>query len=94
MRISIHILHVLTSSPSSLGRGGCQVPSFYDESRFAIIPMGFCYPGRGNDGAKPPRRECAQIWLDSLLEKLESVQLKLSASMRNAIFSVAAASGP
>jgi len=34
--------------------------------RFAIIPMGFCYPGRGNGGDKPPRRECAQLWLDSL----------------------------
>ncbi|USX11108.1 uracil-DNA glycosylase family protein (plasmid) [Paraburkholderia fungorum] len=56
---------------------GIDVPSFYDESRFAIIPMGFCYPGRGNGGDKPPRRECAQIWLDSLMEKLEGVQLKL-----------------
>jgi uracil-DNA glycosylase len=27
---------------------------FYDESRIAIIPMGFCYPGRGNDGDSPP----------------------------------------
>ncbi|BDC44950.1 hypothetical protein PTKU15_82470 [Paraburkholderia terrae] len=39
--------------------------------------MGFCYPGRDNGGDKPPRRECALNWLDSVLEKLESVQLKL-----------------
>src|SRR2546423_4148293 len=36
---------------------------FYDESRIAIIPMGFCYPGRGNGGDMPPRRECASLWL-------------------------------
>ncbi|MES2104714.1 MAG: uracil-DNA glycosylase family protein [Pseudomonadota bacterium] len=51
--------------------------SFYDESQFAIIPMGFCYPGRGKSGDKPPRRECAQLWLDSLLEKLPRIQLTL-----------------
>ncbi|KAA1002436.1 uracil-DNA glycosylase family protein [Paraburkholderia panacisoli] len=53
------------------------VTSFYDETQFAIIPMGFCYPGRGTSGDKPPRRECAQLWLDSLLEKLHNVELTL-----------------
>jgi len=33
---------------------------FYDESRVAIIPMGFCYPGKGRSGDLPPRPECAQ----------------------------------
>jgi uracil-DNA glycosylase len=50
---------------------------FYDESRIAIIPMGYCYPGRGNGGDLPPRRECAQLWLDHLLAKLPSVELTL-----------------
>lgn len=56
---------------------GIDVAVFNDESQFAIIPMGFCYPGRGNSGDNPPRRECAQLWLDSLLEKLPEIQLTL-----------------
>ncbi|MDR6408208.1 uracil-DNA glycosylase family protein [Paraburkholderia terricola] len=56
---------------------GIDAATFHDESRFAIIPMGFCYPGRGNGGDKPPRRECAQLWLDSLLGKLPDIQLTL-----------------
>jgi uracil-DNA glycosylase len=56
---------------------GIDATTFHDESQFAIIPMGFCYPGRGNGGDKPPRRECAQLWLDSLLEKLPKIQLTL-----------------
>lgn len=56
---------------------GIDIDSFHDVSQFAIIPMGFCYPGRGNGGDKPPRRECAQLWLDRLLEKLPEIQLTL-----------------
>ncbi len=56
---------------------GVDAARFYDESQFAIIPMGFCYPGRDKSGDKPPRRECAQLWLDSLLEKLPEIQLTL-----------------
>ncbi|MFL9868448.1 uracil-DNA glycosylase family protein [Paraburkholderia fungorum] len=56
---------------------GIDATTFHDESQFAIIPMGFCYPGRGNVWDKPPRRECAQLWLDSLLEKLPKIQLTL-----------------
>lgn len=33
--------------------------TFYDESRVAIVPMGFCYPGKGPGGDLPPRPECA-----------------------------------
>ena len=50
---------------------------FYDESKIAIIPMGYCYPGRGNGGDLPPRRECARLWLDHLLTKLPRVELTL-----------------
>lgn len=56
---------------------GIDIGSFRDESQFAIIPMGFCYPGRGSGGDKPPRRECAKLWLDSLLENLPKIQLTL-----------------
>ena len=50
---------------------------FYDESRIAIIPMGYCYPGRGTDGDMPPRRECAVLWLDQLLARLPRIELTL-----------------
>lgn len=43
---------------------------FYDPSRIAIIPMGYCYPGRGGGDDVPPCRECAELWLDQLLAKL------------------------
>src|SRR6202047_552648 len=42
--------------------------TFYDESRIAIVPMGFCYPGRlPNGGDAPPRPECGRLWRDRLL---------------------------
>jgi uracil-DNA glycosylase len=56
---------------------GVNTDIFYDDSRIAIIPMGYCYPGRGNDGDMPPRRECASLWLDHLLAKLPQIELTL-----------------
>ena len=50
---------------------------FYDESRIAIIPMGYCYPGRGDGGDLPPRPECANLWLDLLLARLPRIELTL-----------------
>ena len=47
---------------------------FYDESRVAIVPMGFCYPGKGKSGDLPPRPECAQLWHESLLERMPQVE--------------------
>lgn len=42
---------------------GVDADTFYDETRFAIVPMGFCYPGRdGRGGDCPPRPECAPLW--------------------------------
>jgi len=38
---------------------GIDAVRFYDASQIAIIPMGYCYPGRGKSGDLPPRRECA-----------------------------------
>lgn len=51
--------------------------TFYDAARIAIIPMGYCYPGRGKGGDLPPRRECAQLWLDQLLARMPQVGLTL-----------------
>lgn len=50
---------------------------FYEESKIAIIPMGFCYPGTGPSGDLPPRKECADQWLASLLALLPHLQLTL-----------------
>lgn len=50
---------------------------FYDFNRIAIIPMGYCYPGRGKGGDNPPRRECAELWLDKLLGQLPDIQTTL-----------------
>lgn len=56
---------------------GVDKSAFYDASRIAIIPMGYCYPGRGNGGDLPPRRECATLWLDQLLARLPRIELTL-----------------
>jgi uracil-DNA glycosylase len=50
---------------------------FYDEKEVAIIPMGFCYPGKGKSGDLPPRPECAELWHEKLLARLPNLQLRL-----------------
>lgn len=51
---------------------------FYDETRIAIVPMGFCYPGaEANGGDKPPRPECAPRWHERVLDHLPNLQLTL-----------------
>ncbi|MDF1693332.1 MAG: uracil-DNA glycosylase family protein [Zhongshania sp.] len=50
---------------------------FYDESQVAIVPMGFCYPGKGRSGDLPPRPECAPRWHAELLACLPEIQLTL-----------------
>jgi len=50
---------------------------FYDPEKFAIIPMGFCYPGRGKTGDLPPRKECAPLWHEALMSELKEIQLIL-----------------
>jgi uracil-DNA glycosylase len=51
---------------------------FYDGTRVAIVPIGFCYPGRDPGGGdKPPRRECAPLWHARLMEPLRELRLTL-----------------
>lgn len=50
---------------------------FYDENNFAIIPMGFCYPGKGKSGDLPPRPECAPQWHAQLLEFMPNIEMML-----------------
>ncbi|HEY7871331.1 MAG TPA: uracil-DNA glycosylase family protein [Rudaea sp.] len=56
---------------------GIDRATFYDESRIAIVPMGFCYPGRGRGGDNPPRPECARTWHPRLIPLLKNVRLTL-----------------
>lgn len=56
---------------------GVDKPAFHDPQQVAIIPMGFCYPGKGASGDLPPRRECADLWLDRLLASLPDIALTL-----------------
>ena len=51
--------------------------TFYDEQRVAIVPMGFCYPGKTGSGDAPPRPECRATWHPRLLPLLPKVQLTL-----------------
>ena len=48
---------------------------FYDERKFAIVPMGFCYPGKGKSGDLPPRKECAPQWHEILFDKMPNLEL-------------------
>jgi uracil-DNA glycosylase len=51
---------------------------FYDDNRVAIVPMGFCYPGRDiRGGDLPPRVECAMRWRKRLLSTLPQPELTL-----------------
>lgn len=49
---------------------------FYDPDRFAIIPMGFCFPGYDKHGSDlPPRRECRLTWHDQLFDLMPQLEL-------------------
>ncbi|WP_119717297.1 uracil-DNA glycosylase family protein [Cognatilysobacter tabacisoli] len=56
---------------------GIEPDDFYDASRVAIVPMGFCYPGRAGSGDAPPRPECRATWHPRLLPLLPNVRLTL-----------------
>jgi uracil-DNA glycosylase len=51
--------------------------AFYDATRIAILPMGFCYPGAGRSGDRPPRPQCAPQWRARLLKGLTRIELTL-----------------
>ena len=51
--------------------------TFYSPEIFAIIPMGFCYPGKGKSGDLPPRKECATAWHASLFNEIKNLELIL-----------------
>lgn len=54
---------------------GIDKSTFYDTSLISIMPMAFCYPGTGKSGDLPPRKECAPLWHQPILEQLPNLQL-------------------
>ncbi|MFC6673880.1 uracil-DNA glycosylase family protein [Marinobacterium aestuariivivens] len=56
---------------------GIDRDDFYDPRQVAIMPMGFCFPGRGRSGDLPPRPECAPLWHRRLLDEMPAIRLTL-----------------
>jgi uracil-DNA glycosylase len=56
---------------------GVDQAQFYDPELFALMPMGFCYPGKGASGDLPPRPECAPAWHQKLLDWMPDIRLTL-----------------
>jgi len=56
---------------------GMDREAFYDPDKVALVPMGLCYPGKGNGGDLPPRKECAPLWHAPLLASMPQIRLTL-----------------
>lgn len=57
---------------------GLDRATFYDPRKVALMPMGFCYPGKVTGGGDaPPRTECAPLWHAPLMAQLDAVRLTL-----------------
>lgn len=56
---------------------GIDEATFYDPLVFSIMPMGFCYPGKGISGDLPPRIECAPLWHSKILKNYRNTPLIL-----------------
>ncbi len=53
--------------------------AFYDPNKFAIVPMGFCFPGYdAHGGDLPPRRECRETWHDRVFQSMPQLELILT----------------
>lgn len=58
---------------------GVDRETFYDADRFAIVPMGFCFPGYDAKGSDlPPRRECAPFWREKVMKAMPQIELVLA----------------
>ncbi len=56
---------------------GVSRETFYDETKIALMPMGFCFPGTSKGGDLPPRPECAATWRKPLLALLDKIELTI-----------------
>lgn len=56
---------------------GVEEQDFYNEKLFALVPMGFCYPGTTRSGDLPPRPECAPQWHQQVLQSMSDIRITL-----------------
>lgn len=56
---------------------GIEEATFYDAKQIALVPMGFCYPGKGMSGDLPPRSECEPLWQARVLKAMKHLQLTI-----------------
>lgn len=57
---------------------GVERELFYDSHKFAILPMGFCFPGQDAKGSDlPPRKECPPAWRQKFLDLMPQIELLL-----------------
>lgn len=56
---------------------GVDDETFYNPEKFGIVPMGFCYPGKGKSGDLPPRKECAPKWHQELWRQMPNIEVTL-----------------
>lgn len=58
---------------------GVNRDEFYNPDNFAILPMGFCFPGYDEKGHDlPPRRECAPLWRRAAVNAMPQIELVLA----------------
>lgn len=77
----VHASGIPFTDPSGVrlrGWMGVTEAEFYDTSRVAIVPMGFCFPGHDAKGGDlPPRPECAPAWREKVLANAPALDLAL-----------------
>ncbi len=56
---------------------GIDKETFYNSQKIAILPMAFCYPGKGKSGDLPPPPICAKTWRNQLLQAMPEIELTL-----------------
>jgi uracil-DNA glycosylase len=61
---------------------GIDRETFYDRSRLAIVPMGFCFPGYDAKGSdRPPRKECGATWHHRVFASMPQIELVIVIGM-------------
>ena len=57
---------------------GINEDTFYDQSKIAIVPMAFCFPGYDAKGSDlPPPVICGQTWHDRVMQMLGPMPLTI-----------------
>lgn len=56
---------------------GVSDETFYNADKIALLPMGFCYPGKGKSGDLPPTKECAPFWHKNVLNQMPNIELTI-----------------